>query len=207
MGDGHGRAPVNTQTFEEGEPEERGSLLDEIIGAPTSSVPAPDAGAEPLVGKCLDARHPSLLGRGRIAWRRPGGGEVQRWLPTLTGVVLREGDRVVLAQPANFDEPIVMGVLDGFTPRPEAEAPRGPSLVLERDELLRVTTAEGRVLLEICPEETGPVVRLASEGLDLDLPGTLRLCADAIELNARRGPVRVTASDDVVIKGEIVELN
>lgn len=182
------------------------SILEEIVAAAPPPAAGP-AAPEALVGECLDARHPTLRGRGRIRWTDAGGDVREKWLPALSGVVLRAGDRVVLAQPANFDEPIVMGVLDGFTPRPEPEAPRGPRVSLERDEVLRVETADGRALLEIRPEEGGPVLRLASEGLDLDLPGTLRLCAEAIELKARQGSVKVTASDDVVVKGEIIELN
>lgn len=186
------------------EEREEPSLLDELVAPPARE----GAGSpEVLVGDCLDARHPTLLGRGLIRWKDASGGEARRWLPTLSGVVLRAGDRVVLTRPANFDEPIVMGVLDGFEPRPEPEVTRGPSIAVERDETLRVTTAEGRGLLEIRQQESGPVVKIFDEGLDLELPGRLRLSADAIELEARKGPVNVRATDDVIVRGEVIKLN
>lgn len=163
--------------------------------------------AETLIGECLDARHPTLLGRGRIHWRDAQGASQNRWLPTLSGVVLRAGDRVVLVQPANFEEPVVMGVLDGFSPRPEPDTPRGPAIALERDETLLVTTGEGVALLEVRPEETGPVVRIVEKGLDLELPGKLRISADSVELEARKGAVNVRASDDVIVRGEVIKLN
>lgn len=183
---------------------EEPSLLDELVASPGATrSPAPEA----LIGECIDARHPTLVGRGLIRWKDGQGVEESRWLPTLSGVVLREGDRVVLTQPTNFDEPIVMGVLDGFVPRPEPDAPRGPSIALERDETLRVTTSEGVALLEIHQEDSGPVVRIVAKGLDLELPGKLRLSADAIEIEARKGPVNVRASDDVIVRGEVIKLN
>jgi len=182
------------------------SILDELVAAGASR-PEPAAGPDPLVGDCVAARHPTLQGRVRISWTDAAGVSGERWLPTLAGVLVREGDRVLLAKPANFDEPVVMGVLDGFTERPEPAALRGPVLSVERDEALHVTTSEGEPLLEIRQEDSGPVVRIVKESLDLELPGRLRLSADAIELEARRGPVKVSATDDVVVQGEVIKLN
>ena len=192
------------------EPEE--SILDDLVAAQTPRVEPPRAESPrsveaPLVGECVDARHPTLQGRIRVRWEDPAGATEEQWLPTLQGLVARVADRVLIGQPANFDEPVVMGVLDGFAERPAPEALRGPVLAVEKDEALHVTSSDGEALLEIRQEQSGPVVRIVKENLDLELPGKLRLSAEAIELEARRGPVKIGATSDVVVEGEAIKLN
>lgn len=160
-----------------------------------------------LVGECVEGDHPTLQGRARVRWRDEQGDAQERWLPTLAGVTVRAGDRVLLEQPANFPEAVVSGVLDGFARRPDVEPRRSAALRLERDECLRVEDSEGRPLLELRRGEAGPTLRLLREGVDLDVPGRLRMSAEGIELRARAGSVRVQASDDVVVRGEVIHLN
>jgi hypothetical protein len=50
-------------------------------------------------------------------------------------------------------------------------------------------------------------VRLLEPHVALELDGALAVSAAAIELRARAGEVRVEASDDVVVRGETIELN
>jgi hypothetical protein len=182
------------------------SILDELVAAGAKR-PGPVMGGDPLIGECVDPRHPTLQGRVRVAWKDARGNSEERWLPTLGGVLVRRCDRVLIVQPANFDEPVVAGVLDGFSERPEPEALRGPVLAVERDEALHVTTSDGEALLEIRQGESGPVVKIVKETLELELPGRLRLAADSIELQARRGAVKVSATDDVIVQGEVIKLN
>ncbi len=113
----------------------------------------------------------------------------------------------MIQQPDNWPEPIVMGVVDGFVRRAEPGRHGGPGVTLERDEALRVRTRDGQPLLEIILDDSGPVVRLLQDDISLDIPGGLRVSARSIELAAREGGVNVTASDDVVMKGETVRLN
>lgn len=128
-------------------------------------------------------------------------------MPCLRALALREGDRVMVALLSNFDEPVVVGVLDGFTPRPEPRVTASHVIELKADERLRVHASDGTALIEIEPTAQGPVVNLLSSDLALRVPGTLTLDAEAIELRARRGPVGITASDDVEINGELIRLN
>jgi hypothetical protein len=51
------------------------------------------------------------------------------------------------------------------------------------------------------------VVRLLDGDVNLEVAGGLRIDAQRIELHARRGAVEVSASDDVVVRGETVHLN
>jgi hypothetical protein len=171
---------------------------------PGPAVPGP-AGPS-LVAECVDAVHPVLAGRVRVRWRAAGLTE-ERWVPTLFGVTVRVGDRVLLTQPANFDEPVAMGVLDGFAERPKAPLRASHDLKVARDEAVRVAGADGRPLLEIVQEDHGPVVRLLDGDVNLEVAGGLRLDAQRIELHARRGGVEVRASDDVVVQGETIRLN
>jgi hypothetical protein len=170
--------------------------------------PAPNTTASshaPLVGECIDARHPELAGRVRVRWVAPDG-PVERWVPALRGVAIRERDRVLLLATANELEPIVIGVIDGFEPR-EAERRAGPSVALAVDETFTLVAENGAPLLEIVRSADGPVVRLLHADTQLELLGKLRIQATEIELMARRGSVHIEADDDVTIQGEMVRLN
>ncbi len=169
--------------------------------------PAPSASvAPPCMGECVDDRHPTLQGRVRVLWTDASGERRDRWVPTLHGVAVREGDRVLLVAMAHEAEPVVTGVIDGFASRPAAEA-RGPVLSLSPGESLRVLASDGAPLVELRQSPDGPVVRLLSMDASIELPGRLRLSADAIALHARRGGVEVTATDDVSVQGEVIRLN
>lgn len=160
-----------------------------------------------LVGEVVDDRHPSLRGRVRVRWSDLEGQLFERWLPALQGLPVRISDRVLLTQPSNWPEYVVTGVIDGFARRPEVDRHERASLELKRDEALRVKSQSGEDLLELFDTESGPVVRLLNPDVDLDLPGKLRIRAGSIELEAKRGQARITASDDVVVRGETVHLN
>ncbi|WP_437876011.1 hypothetical protein [Sorangium sp. So ce513] len=192
--------------------EER-SPVDELVDAAPARLdeapPEPLAGLRPgevIVGECVDAQHPTLIGRILVRWATPRGPQ-ERWLPSLHGLAVRAHDRVLVTQPSNWPEPLVTGVVDGFVLRPEAPRAEAARLVLHSDEALRVTTAEGEPLVDVFASETGPVIRLLSEEVDLELKGALRVSARSIDLVARQGEVRLNAADDVVVQGENIHLN
>lgn len=81
------------------------------------------------------------------------------------------------------------------------------ALVLEGDESVTLTTADGRALVELYQGRDGPVVRLADEDVHLELPGALRIDARQICLFAKGGGIEVAAEDDVHVRGEVVHLN
>lgn len=166
--------------------------------------PGPPAG-EQWIAECVDPRHPTLSGRILVRWE--GEAAARRWVPTLQDVPVRKGDRVLLSRPENWNEPVAVGVLDGYARRPEIDRREAAALELERDECLRVRSSNGEELLEIHRDREGPVVRLLRADVDLELPGALRLAAEDISLEARQGRVTVRATDDVVVKGEVVRLN
>ncbi len=162
---------------------------------------------ELLVGEVVDARHPTLRGRVRVRWQDLEGQTFEKWLPTLQGLPVRVGDRVVLSRAINWPEAIVTGVVDGFAARPEAPRETKAAVELLRDEAVRVQSADGTPLLELFQGEQGPVVRLLSEDVDLELSGSLRVRAESIEIEATKGQARIKASDDVVVRGEVIHLN
>jgi len=162
---------------------------------------------ESLIGECLDDRHPSINGRVLVAWLDADNNQLEKWLPTLQGLAVRKMDRVLVQQPANWPEAVVFGVLDGCADRPEAASHASHSLALKTDEAIRVDSQNGQPLLEIFQQDEQAVVRLLSEDLNLDLNGKLKINADSIDLNAKRGNVAITSEGDVVVKGEVVELN
>ena len=88
-------------------------------------------------------------------------------------------------------------------------SPRTPVLGIELrcDESVEIRDARGRPLLRIHEGEQGPVVSLAGPNGDLDVAGVLRIRAESLELAAMRGALQLTASDDVMVRGEIIHLN
>lgn len=184
------------------------TVLEELLRT-TGDRPPDEAPARTplLMGECVDSRHPTLRGRVRVRWAEDGEEWSERWLPTLYRLPVREGDRVLLGQVGNWDEAVVLGIVDGFAQRPEPVLHAAAGLDLEPDECVTVRSTDGLELLQIRQEEHGPVVRLLQSDVDLELPGALRLKAEDIRLEARQGRVELSATDDVIVRGEIIRLN
>jgi len=186
----------------------KASLLDEVVAASPAAFAIQGADmSKPMVGECLDTQHPTLQGRVLIRWHETTGANSEQWVPTLQGLPVRVADRVLLLRPANWPEPVVIGVVDGFTRRPEMAKTPAAAIELKNDESLQVTSQDGVPLVEVSHGETGPVVRLLQSDVDVELPGKLRINAASIELEARKGAVDISATDDVLIKGETINLN
>ena len=160
-----------------------------------------------FIGECVDDRHPSINGRVRVAWEASGGQQMEQWLPTLQGLAVRKMDRVLLQQPANWQEPVVFGVLDGLEERPAPAMKARHSLNLKTDEAVRIDAQNGQPLVEIFQQDNQPVVRLLSEDINLDLNGKLKISAESIDLQAKKGSVVISAESDVVVQGEMVKIN
>ena len=196
--------PVSTHSLDSTSSEP--ALLDEILNRSPLAHPNPLLGL-PLVGDCLEGRHPTLLGRYLIRYPGGDGEPVDRWLASLYGLPVRAHDRVLLLQPGNWPEPVVIGVIDGFANRPESPAVKAAILELQPDEVVRIHGSRGEPLIEVRQHDSGPLIRLLSEDINLELPGKLKLVAKSIELAATQGGVTISASDDVTVKGETIKLN
>jgi hypothetical protein len=177
------------------------ALLEGKKGAATWPV------GEAFVVECMDAHHPTLQGRALVRWESPGREAVEAWVPTLHGLAIRKGDRLLLQTPCGANEPIVMGVIDGFLPRPEPARVVGTQLELKPDEVFQVRTEDGQPLIEVIRDAAGPVVRLLQSDTRLELQGKLSITAAELELKASNGQVRIEASDDVNLVGELIHLN
>lgn len=163
-------------------------------------------GTQTAVATVLTGEHPSLTGRVRVGWTDEAGTERAMWALALAGTVARAGDRVLLSIPSNSDEVILTGVIDPVRPR-DVPRDKGPQLQLRADEALCIAGPDGAPWLEVQATPGGPRVKLLV-GMDaLSVPGKLKLSGDAVEIEARQGEVTVDASADVVIKGEIVQMN
>jgi len=176
------------------------------LGTLAEHTTSPLAGG-PLVAECVSTQHPTLTGRALCRITSADGSVIERWLPTLAGLAVRDGDRVLLIQPVNYAEPIVTGVLDGFTPRPERSTTAAATRTLLADEVIRFESHAGEPIVEMGPGELGPVVRLLGANVTVETAGSVRLSAGDVELRARSGSVRIAASDDVVVEGEAIRLN
>jgi hypothetical protein len=142
----------------------------------------------------------------RVRWGR-GPGIREAWLSRLASVAVREGDRVLLLSPDGWDEPLVVGVIDGFSARPCERRAAGARLTLKADEALRIDGSNGEPLVEMFSSATGPVVRLCSPDVRVDVPGALAVTAKSVSLRAEKGSVDIAATDEVRVSGERVKLN
>jgi hypothetical protein len=179
------------------------SLLTELVDRAS-----PPAAPGTWVAEVIDDRHPDLVGRIEVRWRdTTEDRSVTRWVPTTWGLPVRRGDRVMLQQPENWSEPVVVAVLDGYARRPEREAAPVARIELRKDERIEIHGHRGTPLVAIHEGDEGPVVRLLSENLDIAAPGHLRLSGRTVELRATEGNAEIEAEDDVVVRGETIHLN
>jgi hypothetical protein len=184
-------------------PGEKGSLFGNLLAA----APKPAWPEGHVVATCTEERHPTLTGRIRVRCEDARGCVHEGWVASLSGLSVRVSDCVLVLKLPNQLDPIVIGVVDGFSRRPEAPKQIAQILEVKRDETLQVTAENGQPLLHITRNEQGPVLRLLQADTQVELPGKLRISAGAIELCARAGAVRIDASDDVEIIGEAIHLN
>jgi hypothetical protein len=180
-------------------------LFEKILEANPPRSPWPIG--EPFVAECTDARHPTLQGRVRIRWDGAPNDAGEMWVPTLHGQSIRKGDRLLVQRPHGGGEPIVVGVIDGFLPRPEIDRTVAAKIEVKRDEVLQICSQEGQPLVEIVHDEKGPMVRLLQSDTRVDIKGKLSITAEELELKAVKGEVRIQASDDVNVVGEVIHLN
>jgi hypothetical protein len=169
-----------------------------------AAAPAPGGGASALVGVCVEDRHPTLAGRVQVRFT-DASGEQSPWLATLAHLPVRCEDRVLLVQPGNWPEPVVVGVIDGLRAR-TADTHPAATLTLRSDETLEIHDPGGAPLLAIVPTPAGPVLRLARADQRLEIAGRLAFAADSIDFQAR-GEVSLAAGGDVVVTGEEIKLN
>jgi len=173
------------------------------------AMPADLAEGQSLVATVLDARHPTMEGRFRLGWEGADGPTREGWAIGLRGVAPLPRYRVHAALPENGAELVITGILDRVATEDRPATDAGPSLSVAAGEALRITGPDGQPWLEIVedPEGGGPRLRFLVPAEGVDLPGVLRLAADAVEIAARSGEIRMSAHGDVRVKGEIVRLN
>lgn len=196
-----GREPAASAT----DPVER-EILAELLEAPAELRAPPLPGAPCLVAEVLDDRHPTLQGRVQVRFIDASAHEQALWVPTLQGLAVRTADQVLMVRPGNATEWIVTGVVDGFARRPAAKLPAA-RLELRSDEALQVLASGGQALLEISQGQAGPVVRILERDVQVAFAGKLAIRAEDIALEATDGEVTIKANKDVVVKGEVVQLN
>lgn len=167
-----------------------------VRGQPASSMP-------PLLAECLlGGQSPDCV---RVRWTDLRGEIHEDWVTLMAGVTAETGDTVLMIQPGNATRPLVAGV--AVRPNlPKAEK-AAASLKLAPGEHVRVESCDGKGLLEVFEGPSGPVVRLLQRDLTVETPGNLKLSAEQIELESRRGDTSIHASGDVVVTGKFVRLN
>ncbi|AZD22385.1 hypothetical protein [Pseudomonas chlororaphis] len=161
-----------------------------------------------LLGEVIDTHHPELPGYVFVRWSA-GSEQVARWLECVRTVVPQRGDRVLLEQPANWPEALVVATLEppypGAIQPPPSEASQ--TVTVPSGQCVRIADARGNPLIEVQGSSRGPVVRLIGDDVDLQVDGKLRLRAEAIELRGGRGGVDIRTDAETVVRGRFIRLN
>lgn len=156
-----------------------------------------------FIGDCLEADHSQTHSRYQIALPVADGQGGAWWLDAVEGVQPRRGDRVLLMSPANADQPVIVGVLAREDVR---QTPKN-TIRLEDHDYVRVTTSDGRPLVEVGKNVHGPVVRLCGRDVQLDVPGHLKIAAGKLDLESRSGDLRINADEEVILEGDMIRMN
>jgi hypothetical protein len=195
--------PAHLSKTQELEAQTGEGTLDELL----ARAPQPAWPEGHVLATCLEDRHPVLTGRVLVRCETSLGQPCQTWAPTLKGLSVRPADRVLVLKLPRELEPVVVGVLDGFTRRAEPPKQVAQVLAMKPDEVLQINAENGQRLVQITRNQDGPVIRMLHTDSQVELPGKLCLSAHAIEMRARSGGVRIEANDDVEIVGETIHLN
>ncbi len=160
-----------------------------------------------LIAEIIVEKHPVLEARSLVSGNDQHGIAFECWVNHLHGLVLRSGDTVLLQRPGNSDEPLITGIVESTQPAHRQIHRLGGELSLNADEALRITDHNGKPLLDIAPSADGTVLQLHVPVAETDMPGNFKLVADSISLEARQGEMSLTASGDINVDGEIINLN
>jgi len=180
-------------------------LGDDIASALLDGVePGPERPSSEIA-ECVADEHPVFTGRARCRFQREGAEE--SWLPCLFGVRPRPGDRVLVMRPSGEPHGLVVGVVDGFRRRVEADPRAAHVRRIGADEVIRIEREDGAPMIELRASDKGATVRLLSKDVSLAAEGSLEIAAESVSIAARAGGVRVKAADDVEIAGEHIHLN
>jgi len=168
-----------------------------------------ESASQALLGEVIDTHHPDVPGLLFVRWIDGNGVSTERWLQRMRGAVPKRGDRVLLQQPANWPEKIVMAVLDDGRSGDmiEPSVANGPTIQLATEQCVRIADFNGNDLLEVHTSANGPVVRLMNRNATFEVPGKLRFQADTIEFEGGRGGVDIRTEADTVVRSRYIRLN
>ncbi len=160
-----------------------------------------------VIGICVKSEHLTLKNRCLVQWTDAEKQENRYWLPCLNGVTPQVHDNLLIFYPNNWSEPVIVGVLDSIKKKVDRDPVPGPAVQLNKQEALHILNADGTPLVEVRQGKNGPILRLMNEDIDIEVPGKLCFSAKSIDMAALQGEVNIKATDDVIVKGETIQLN
>jgi hypothetical protein len=158
------------------------------------------------VGLCVTEGHPTREGRILLRFERADE-DLEEWLPCLLHVRPRRGDRVLVTRCPGALRGVVVGVVDGYRERLPVQPRTTAATRLRDDDAIVLEGPSGEPMIELRLEEGRAVLTVRSKDVTLASEGHLALRGASVSIEAARGPVDVTATEDVRVAGEHIHLN
>ena len=153
------------------------------------------------LGECVDDTHPTLAGRVRVRVRNR-----EVWIACLATARPRTGDSVLVAE-LGSGALLVMGIVDGLRERAVSPARAENVRRIRDDEVIVVESTTGEALVEVRAEAGRTTLRVLSETTRFEGSGKLELAGESVEVVASKGPIVLSANEDVRVTGETIHLN
>jgi len=177
----------------------------EPVASLTSNLDAiePGKASAPLeFAECLEDCHPTMNARVKVAT-----GSSSYWVLCLTNIRPRVGDRLLVAQVGSEGERLVVGVVDGLRERTPPHPAGVQTRRIRDDEAVIIESPGGEPLVEIRAEAGRTTLRIIAKKTRFEATGHLELAAESVAIVASKGPIKLTATEDVRVVGETIELN
>ncbi len=139
-----------------------------------------------LVGEVIATSSPSSMGRVLVQWAEKKDAPEERWLSAIRGIDLKQGDKVLLHQPTNWPDWVVMGALGNEN---DLRASHGLT-----------TEGEGKETEGKEKEKSEEKVDLKVDGRRIELEGQ-----EEVVLRCGQASITLRRNGRVVIRGAYVE--
>lgn len=176
--------------------------------------PPTPSSSDSVVGQVVDTHHPHRPGRICVRWRDASMATQEHWLAYSASMRPEVGRHVILSRPSNWSEWVVTSMLSQARTEGASKPALDPDtqelgtrlVRLEESEAVRIETAQGELMFELCRAGAQPVLRLG-HNLTIALAGTLRFEAERIEMRSGGQGTDLRSEGPTVLRAPQVRIN